>query len=589
MEAIIRLITVLGAVISGGLASAAAQPSAQPNFVVLLIDDAAFMDLGIYGGEASTPNIDALAGRGVMFTRYYTSPLCAPSRAMLLTGIDNHRTGVATIPEVLPKEHVGQPGYTMRLEPGVQTIAARLKPLGYRTLMTGKWHLGSDNGALPSAHGFDRSFALDASGADNWEDKSYMPYYGDAPWYEDGEPAALPDDFYSSRFIVDQMAEYIGETEKNAPFFAYLGFQAIHIPVQAPAELTDKYRGTYTDGWEALRERRWKRAKALGFIPEDAALQPFPEGMRRWTDLSETDQELYAARMAVNAAMLEAMDQHIGRLIDYLKDQGLYENTVFVVTSDNGPEPSRGDNDWRLKLWMRLNGYHLDLDGIGEEGSWGFIGPEWAMAASSPGNLFKFHGSEGGIHVPMIMAGPGIAALGKQDALAQVTDITPTLLDLAGAPSETDGVAMTGRSLLPLLAGTGEAIYESDEAIAVEVSGNSALIRGDYKITRNQKPWGDARWRLYDIDADPGETNDLAIERPDLMADMLSAYDAYASEMGVLAVPEGYDSHAIIAKNTLAKQTRRYGWLIGAVVLILLGICWLLWRTIRRAFASKGQ
>lgn len=174
-------------------AQTAAQP-ARPNFVILLIDDAAFMDLGIYGGEARTPNIDTLASGGAMFTRYYSSPLCSPSRAMLLTGMDSHLTGVSTIPEVLPKEHEGQPGYTMRLEPGVATLADRLKPLGYRTLMTGKWHLGSGKGDLPVAHGFERSFALDASGADNWEDKSYMPYYADAPWYEDGKPASLPED-----------------------------------------------------------------------------------------------------------------------------------------------------------------------------------------------------------------------------------------------------------------------------------------------------------------------------------------------------------------------------------------------------------
>ena len=198
------------------LAPANAQAD-KPNFVVMLIDDAAFMDLGIYGGEASTPHIDALARGGAMFTHYYTSPLCSPSRAMLLTGMDNHLTGVATIPEVLPKEHEGKPGYTMSFEPGVVTLAARLKPAGYRTLMTGKWPPGSGKGDLPSAHGFDRSFALDASGADNFEDKSYMPYYADAPWYEDGKAASLPDNFYSSEFIVDKMVDYLGATDSASP------------------------------------------------------------------------------------------------------------------------------------------------------------------------------------------------------------------------------------------------------------------------------------------------------------------------------------------------------------------------------------
>lgn len=589
---LVRLLVVLvsGACLFGGLPGQAqteiAPPedpeSTRPNFVILLIDDAAFMDLGVYGGEAATPNIDALAARGVMFTRYYTSPLCAPSRAMLLTGVDNHLTGVATIPEVLPPEHIGKPGYTMELEPGVQTIAARLQPLGYRTLLTGKWHLGSADGALPSDHGFDRSFALDASGADNWDDKSYMPYYSDAPWYEDGAPADLPDDFYSSEFIVDQMITYLDETDEAAPFLAYLGFQAVHIPVQAPAEITAKYRGTYQDGWQALREARWQRAQALELMPRGAPLAAMPAGMRDWESLSKEDQAVYAARMAVNAAMLEAMDLHVGRLIDHLKASGDYENTVFVVTSDNGPEPTRGDNDWRLRLWMAMHDYHLGLDGIGEPGSWAFIGPEFAMAAASPGNLFKFHGAEGGIHVPMIMAGPGLPQNIRQDALVQVTDIAPTLLEMAGAPVASDGVAITGRSVLPLLTGTADAVYAEDEPIGIEVSGNSALIRGDYKITRNQLPWGDAQWRLYDLSRDPGETIDLADAQPDLMASMLADYDAYRDQMGVLAVPEGYDSHAILTRNTQLRQLRTFWWVPVVLLVFLMGMLWGAWRLARR-------
>ncbi|MEQ8557508.1 MAG: arylsulfatase [Henriciella sp.] len=589
MRAIRRLLACMAGALAIVAPSAVTQETAgKPNFVILLIDDAAFMDLGIYGGEAATPNIDALARQGMMFTRYYTSPLCAPSRAMLLTGIDNHRTGVATIPEVLPKEHIGQPGYTMRLEPGVETVAARLQPLGYRTLMTGKWHLGSDEGALPSDHGFDRSFALDASGADNWEDKSYMPYYQDAPWYEDGAPADLPEDFYSSEFIVDKMIDYLGETDVSKPFLAYLGFQAVHIPVQAPAEITAKYRDTYSDGWQALRERRWLKAKELGLIPHDANLESFRPEMRAWESLGEEEQQLYAARMAVNAAMLEAMDQHVGRLVEHLKAQGLYDNTVFVVTSDNGPEPTRGDNDWRLKLWMKFHGYNLDIEGIGEKGSWGFIGPEFAMAAAAPGDLFKFFGSEGGIHVPMIMSGPGVPQGVRQDARAQVTDITPTLLEMAGAPAESEGVAMTGRSLVPLLSGSTNAVYGPDEPIAIEVSGNSALIRDDYKITRNQKPWGDASWRLYDIANDPGETTDLSAKRPDVMESMLAAYDDYAGRMGVLAVPEGYDSHKVLTRNTQMRQLKAYWWIFASAIIILIALIWGLWRLVRLALRPRG-
>ncbi|MDP1555984.1 MAG: sulfatase-like hydrolase/transferase, partial [Hyphomonas sp.] len=438
--------------------------------------DAAFMDLGAYGGEARTPNIDALAARGAMFTRYYSSPLCSPSRAMLLTGMDNHLTGIATIPEVLPKAHEGQPGYTMRLEPGVATLAERLKPLGYRTLMTGKWHLGSGKGDLPKAHGFDRSFALDASGADNWEDKSYMPYYADAPWYENDVPASLPDEFYSSEFIVDKMMTYMADGDAEAPFFAYLAFMAVHIPVQAPPEFTANYAGVYDAGWDEMRTARWERAQARGYVPPGAALAPMPDTFRPWTSLQEAEQRLYAARMEVNAGMIEAMDFHIGRLIEHLKTTGQYDNTVFVVTSDNGPEPSRGDTDPRLKFWMDMNGYHMNLEGLGEKGSWGFIGPEWAMAAASPHDKFKFLGSEGGIRVPFILAGAGLGEGERVDARALVTDVAPTLLALAGGVPELDGAKpMTGRSLLPLLRGEADAVYGPEDAIVIEVSGNAAV------------------------------------------------------------------------------------------------------------------
>jgi arylsulfatase/uncharacterized sulfatase len=221
----------------------------RSNIVVILVDDAALMDFGAFGGEARTPNIDQLARQGVMFSAYHTSPLCSPSRAMLLTGIDNHRTGVSTIEEVLPPEQRGKHGYTLHLEPGVLTIADRLRAAGYRTLMAGKWHLGHGAGDLPNAHGFDRSLALDASGADNWEQKPYMPYYDHAAWFEDGKPTRLPANFYSSDLLVDRLISYIDESpSRTRPYFAYLPFQAVHIPVQAPKAFSDHYKGQFLRG-----------------------------------------------------------------------------------------------------------------------------------------------------------------------------------------------------------------------------------------------------------------------------------------------------------------------------------------------------
>ncbi|NWG45497.1 MAG: arylsulfatase [Alphaproteobacteria bacterium] len=572
---------------SGVFAPAQGQEATPPNIVIILADDLALMDFGVYGGEARTPNIDALAARGALFTQYRTSPLCSPSRAMLLTGMDSHRTGVATIPEVLPPEQKGRPGYTMALEPGVLTLADRLAPAGYRRLMTGKWHLGETADEMPHRHGFDRSFALAASGADNWDDKSYMPYYQDAPWWEDGKEASLPEDFYSSRFIVDKMIQYLGETDPAAPFLAYLSFQAIHIPVQAPERLIARYDGVYDGGWQALREARHARAQELGLVPGGAPLAPMPDGARAWESLSDEERAFYAAAMEVNAAMIEAMDHEVGRFVDHLKSQHQYENTIFVVTSDNGPEFARGDNDWRLALWMSLNGYRVSVDGIGGRGSWGFIGPEWAAAAASPSALFKFYAAEGGVRVPLIIAGPGVPP-GRIDSPAMVSDIFPTLLDWVGAPeASASALPVTGRSLLPVLRGDVESAYGPNDIRAIEVSGNSALYRGEYKITRAMPPIGDGQWRLYHLASDPGETTDLAGVHPQLFADMLAAFDGYAEENGVLPMPEGYDTDKAVKRSSTERLVNNNGPILLGLGLVLLFGLYGLWRAIRAMARRK--
>lgn len=584
-----KLLPLLALGALAGATGPVATADKRPNVVIILADDAALMDFGAYGGEARTPNIDALAGRGALFTQYRASPLCSPSRAMLLTGMDAHLTGVATIPEVLPKEQKGQPGYTMALEPGVLTLADRLRAQGYRTVMAGKWHMGEAPDEMPQAHGFDRSFALAASGADNWDDRSYMPYYKDAPWFEDGVETSLPEDFYSSRFIVDTAIQYLAETDPDKPFFAYLPFQAIHIPVQAPQEFIDHYKGRYDQGWEALRKERHQRAQALGLIPQGAPLADLPPDFRAWDSLSAENRSLYAARMEVNAAMLEAMDFHIGRLIAHLKAKGEYESTIFIVSSDNGPEPSRGDDTVTLSFYHWLTGYDIGAENMGGPGSWGFIGPEWAAAAATPGAWFKFYATEGGIRVPLIMAGPGITPQ-RIDSPAMITDIAPTVLDWLDAdPAASSGKPMTGRSLLPVLSGEAESAYGPDEARAVEVSGNSALYLGDYKITRSMPPVGDGRWRLYNLARDPGETTDLSASEPAIMQRMLAEYAAYAERVGVLEMPEGYDSRIQVVRNTGARLLSNYPWLYGVLGGLLLLVATLVWLVVRRLRAMMRR
>lgn len=556
-------------------------PAARgPNIVLILVDDAALMDFGAFGGEARTPHIDRLAQSGAMFTSYHTSPLCSPSRAMLLTGVDNHRAGVATIEEILPPSQKDKRGYGLKIEPGVLTIADRLKAEGYRTLMAGKWHLGHGEGALPNSHGFDRSLALDASGADNWAPKPYMPYYTEAPWFEDGKPATMPKRFYSSDLLVDRLRTYIDEKPAGAqPFFAYLAFQAVHIPVQAPKDVSDRYKGRFDAGWAAMRAARNARAKALGLIPPDAPTTGMPQDARAWEALTPKERAIYARAMEVYAGMLESMDASIGRLMQHLKDRGELDNTLFVVTSDNGPEFSDPVHAPGMNIWMPLNGYAWRLDGLGERGSLNFIGRDWALALAAPSRLYKFYTTEGGLRVPLILSGPGVQAGARIGAPVFVTDVTPTLVDLAGATANPAGAAMDGRSLRPVLNGEAKTVRGDDEPVGIEVSGNAALFRGSLKITRVMPPVGDGQWRLYDLAADPAETRDLAQDRPELMREMLKDYAAYEARVGVAKLPPGYTTQQQLMANALGRQKGSIAVVAGsAVALLLAGLGFLLWR-----------
>lgn len=513
-----------------------------------------------------------------------------------VTGMDNHRAGLGAIPEVLPPSHVGEPGYTMHLEEGVETLAARLKRGGYRTFMTGKWHLGHGPGDLPNHHGFDRSFVLDASGADNWADQSYMPLYDEAPWFEDGEPADLPADFYSSEFLVDRMIDYLGDApEADGPFLAYVAFQAIHIPVQAPREFIEHYDGVYDEGWTVLRERRHARAVELGLIKEGAALAAMHASLRAWHSLEPEARALAIRSMEVNAGMLEAMDFHIGRLIEHLRATGSLENAIFVVTSDNGPEGGQllggpPVQQALMRLWLRTHGYPVtDLEALGGPGSSVAIGPEWASAAASPSDLFKFHGADGALRVPLIMAGPGVPEGERIDALSIMSDVMPTLLHLveAGAAAP-DARPMTGRSLRPVLDGRTAAVYGEEDLVGIEVAGNVGLYRGDLKLTRSLPPLGDAQWRLFDLASDPGETQDLGAQRPDLLAAMLADYEAWSAEMGVIEMPADYAPVREIARKLGPIVLERYWpWLLAgfsSLVLVLGCLVLLLrfgWRALR--------
>lgn len=537
---------------------AAAAERGRPNIVLLLADDWGFSDVGAYGGEIATPHLDELARRGMRFSNFHVSASCSPTRAMLLTGVDNHRNGVGNMRETIPRQHLGRPGYLSVLSERVVTVATLLRDGGYRTYVAGKWHVGKEPHNLPPARGFDRSIVMGDSGSDNWETgKRYLDLTDKVYWFEDGREPVMPAEFYSSEFYVDKAIEYIDSgAGSGKPFFAYLAFQANHIPLQAPRAFIDKYRGRYKDGWTALRQARRDKAAALGLIPADAAMQTMST-TRDWAALSAAEQGYEARRMEVYAAMADAMDHQVGRLIAHLKQSGEYDNTVFVFLSDNGAEAS---DPYAVTLgrWWLDREYSRDFDRLGGKGAYTVIGPSWGSAAAAPLATYKFYAGEGGVRVPLIIAGvPGMAGNQIHASLAHVKDIAPTLLELAqlAAPGTSyQGRAiepLSGRSLLPVLQGRASRVHAADEAIGYELSGNMALFKGDLKLIKNIPPVGDGQWHLYDIARDPGETRDLREALPQVFAALQADYAAYAEANGVLPMPEGYDPIRQILINSL--------------------------------------
>ncbi|NNL56926.1 MAG: arylsulfatase [Pseudomonadales bacterium] len=535
----------------------------RPNVILILADDLGFSDIAPYGSEVNTPTLSALAEQGVSFTNYHTSAICSPSRAMLMTGVNNHRAGVATIPEMTLTEYSNNPNYRGTLSPNVVTVATLLEASGYHTYMAGKWHLGHEERNLPSRRGFQRTLALLDSGADNWDQKSYIPIYEQANWVADGVEYKVPDDFYSSRSLVDKTIEFIDSNHADGqPFFAYLPFQAVHIPVQAPREFIDRYMGVYDAGWHAVREARLARAVSLGIVPADTAMVTMPTTMD-WDAQDESLKRFQSKRMAVYAGMIEAMDYHLGRLLEYLKATGQYDNTVFIFTSDNGPENS-GPHDptgWLTSRSVASLGYNNDYETLGLKDSYNAINASFASAAASPLAYFKFYTGEGGMRVPLLIAGAPLSIEpGLTHAFSWVTDITPTIMALAGVEQPGKRYAgrpvepITGRNLLPLLRGEVDRAYQPDDAVGYELSGHSALFQGDYKLVRNRPPVGDGQWYLYNIVTDPGETRDLSQRAPERFQRMLSAYETFVRENGVLPVPANYTHIRQLVINTLHKQ-----------------------------------
>lgn len=514
----------------------------RPNVLLVMADDMGWSDIGSYGGEIDTPNLDALAEAGMMFTDFHASVSCSPTRAMLMSGNDNHIAGLGTMSEMLVENQRGEPGYEGHLNDRVASMAEVLRDAGYDTIMSGKWHLGHDEGTLPFDRGFNSTFTMLVGGASHWDDRlGILPDDDPAPYAMNGKKIeTLPEDFYSSRSYADRLIDEIRvRRDDDRPFLAYLAFTAPHDPVHVPEPWLSKYAGRYDDGYEVLKKARWTKAKEMSLVSSDAPMPGLLPFVKHWSELPEEDKAMEKRGMEVYAGMIENMDYHYGRVISFLADIGELDNTIIIFLSDNGSNPFYSADYPGAGNPEFVAQFDHSLKNIGHPGSNFAYGPGFASGSSGPLDYFKQTVGEGGIRVPLIMAGPGIPKDQKTDAFAYVWDILPTLLDMTGAgyPAERNGIELDqprGRSMKPLFAGTSNEIYGPEDMISGEMAGGKWTRQRSFKAVSVPAPYGDGKWRLYNVDKDPGETTDLAANMPDLLDSLKAAWSDYSKEVGVV-------------------------------------------------------
>jgi len=521
----------------------------RPNILLVVVDDMGYTDLGSYGGEIDTPNLDRLAMDGVRFSDFHTAPTCSPTRAMLLTGTDHHLAGLGNMAEALSPNQKNQPGYEGYLNSRVVTLAELLRDAGYHTYMTGKWHLGLEKSQGPAARGFKKSFALLQGGGGHFDDLGLSP--SKAQYREGGELVSLPDDFYSTQFYSDKMIEYIDEgraqdpAATQRPFFAYLSYTAPHWPLQAPDASIEKYRGRYDGGYDRLYDRRLAGVQSLGLIAGKFVTAPRLPGEPAWNQLGDAEKEVMARKMEIYAAMVDDVDRHVGRVLDSLQANAQLDNTLVIFLSDNGAEGHNLDRDWPPLAAYITGCCDNTLANMGRANSYVWYGPNWARASMAPFHLHKAYTSEGGIRVPAFIRYPDFANRGAiEHGFVSVMDVMPTVLALAGIEHPgtlyrgRDVLPMKGKSMLPLLRGKSQAVHSSDEAMGWEFNTRRAIRRGDWKLVMVPKPNGTGEWRLFNLAADPAEQQDLARERLGIVEEMIQLWDRYAEENGVIVASE---------------------------------------------------
>lgn len=500
------------------LANNSSSTGSKPNIVVVLVDDMGWSDIGCYGGEIPTPNIDRLAAGGLRFTQFYNTARCSPTRASLLTGLYPHQAGMGHLDNVVRE---GSAGTTGRLSDRCVTIAQVLKPAGYFAAMTGKWHLGQQHGTPPWERGFDRSLNLRAGGVyfpnQRGKEKESLFLNGRAMPKDSPE---FGGDWYGTYLWTEWGLKFIDEAmQEKKPFFLYLAHCAPHFPLMAPQKDIARYRGKYMAGWDKLREERYRRQIEMGLIDPKWPLSKRPPDSPAWDSLSSDQQQRYDHMMAIYAAMIDCMDRSVGTLVDGLRKRGILDDTLILFLSDNGGNAESGPNG-------RFAGRPP-----GGPRSTVFIGMNWATLCNTPFRRYKHFTHEGGISTPLIAHWPaGIPAerRGKLETQpGHLVDLMATIVDVAGAryPKESGGKPVTpmeGVSLRPAFAG---GTVARTQPIFFEHEGNRAIRHGKWKlVSKYLDPW-----ELYDIEADRTEQVDLAAEHPDIVRDLSARWDAWAA------------------------------------------------------------
>lgn len=521
-----RLFAMLLGVLGAWMIAAttiAATPS-RPNIVVILADDLGYSDLGCYGSEIKTPHIDGLAEQGVRFRQFYNNARCCPSRASILTGRYPAQVGIAAMIDGYAqwiRDAAALPSYGDHLSEETPTVAELLRDAGYRTMMSGKWHLGERPAEWPAARGFDRSFALIPGAMNYYGGETTGPRANMALDDKKFEPPH--DGFYSTDAFTDRAIEFLKESKnRDQPFFLYLPYNAPHWPLQAPAEDVAKYDGKYDKGWQFTRRARRRRMDRLGVVERKMLMASMDRGeVRGWDQLPPEKRDEWARRMEIYAAQVTRMDENIGRVLAQLDAMGVADHTLVIFLSDNGgaaEDPHRGQADAELGS---------------RDSFWGYARP-WASVSNTPWRRHKVTMFEGGVSTPAVVRWPAAqpaAARGSfVDGPAHLIDLVPTFLELAQAkPSPKQEERLEGRNIASMFLGES---MPADRTLCWEHEGNRAILKGTWKLVElADSPNG---WELYDLVDDRAEQHNLALEQPELVRDLASDYNAWAKRCGVL-------------------------------------------------------